>query len=167
MALSKKKVALVLLLPLIAYGGFLFGHTQEEPPIQFGYYIIETKNANVTLLTGLDRSPEGGEYILRNTTTEERLPTLFLGELPLGNVAPGQEIIYSDAFHIKNDESSDLHLTSFNFSQTIGTEFLAFYIKNDTDGDGNPDGNWIPIWLGNQTFSPANGNQLNSTNYIL
>ena len=146
----------------------MFGRKPEAPPLQFGYYIIYPKNANVSVLPGTDRSPEDGNYMLRNTTTQERLPTLYLGELPLGDVAPGQEITYNDAFHIKNMEAFDIHLTGFNFSsQTIGTEFLAFYIKNDTDGDGNSDGDWIAVWLGDQTFSPANGSQLNSTHYIL
>ena len=167
MSFSKRKLILVLLLPLIAYGGFLFGRMQEPPPLQFGYYILYPQNANVSVLPGTDRSPDDGYFILRNSSTEEMLPTLYLGELPLGSVAPGQEIIYNDAFHIKNIEAFDIHLIGFNFSQTIGTECLAFYIRNDTDGDGNPDGGWIPIWLGNQTYSPANGNQLNSNHYLL
>lgn len=162
-----KKVVLVILLSLIAYGGYIFGQMPESPPIQFGYYIIIPQDATVSMFPGTDRSPGDGESILRNTTTEERLPTIYLGELPMGDVSPGQIIIYDDAFHIRNTESFDIQLIGFNFSQIIGTECLAFFTKNDTDGDGNPDGGWIPVWLGNYTFSPANGNQLNLTNYIL
>ena len=160
-------MVLVLLLPLIAYGGLIFGRTIEPTPPQLGYYVIEPKNADISVLQGTDRSPEDGEYILRNSTTQEKIPTIYLGELPMGDVAPGQEIIYSDAFHLKNREEFDLHLVCLNFSQTLGTECLAFYIKNDTDGDGNPDGDWVAAWLGNYTFYPANGNQLNSNHYIL
>jgi len=85
----------------------------------------------------------------------------------MGNWGPGYRINYTDAFHIRNREAFAVKLISLNFSaDATGNQYIAIYMRNDTNGDGNADGDWIAVWLGSDTWLPANGNQLNATRSI-
>ena len=151
----------LLLLPFLLT--FIFQATQyARAPLQYGYYVVYAKNADISLLSGTDLSPEDGDFLLRNSTTQQGLYNLSLGKW-----APGYNINYTDAFHIKNREAFNISLISLNFSDwRDGTEYLAIYLKNDTDEDGIPDGDWIPAWIGAQMPPPSNGTQLSATRYI-
>lgn len=151
---------------MVAYGKYLTGGATKNPPPNFGYYVIEVKNGYVCVLPGADRSPDDGKPLVRNVTGEDGLYALDLGERPLGDVAPGQEVTYADAFHLRNRGTSALCLSGFSLSESLGAQYLAFYVKNDTGGDGDLDGEWVAAWLGNETFLPANGDQLSSTHYV-
>ncbi len=152
----------MLLLPFLLT--YILQATQyARAPVKYGYFVVYAKNADISLLPGTDRSPEDGDYLLRNSTIQEGLYNLSLGEW-----GPGYSVNYTDAFRIKNREAFSICMIGFNFSSTgtNGTEYLALYIRNDTNGDGNPDGGWIAVWLGSQTWPPADGDQLSVTNYI-
>ncbi len=157
---KSKKMALLLLPFLITY---LFQATQyARAPIKYNYYIVYAKNADIALLPGTDLSPEDGDFLLRNTTDQQGLYNLSLGEW-----APGYEVNYTDAFHVKNNEAFDIILMSVNFSSDSGgNSYLAVFMKNDTNGDGVADSDWIAVWLGSDTWLPANGDQLNASYYI-
>jgi len=159
--LKKSRKMVLLLLPfLLAY---IVQATQyARAPVKYGYYVVYAKNADIALLPGTDLSPEDGDYLLRNATTQQGLYNLSLGEW-----GPGYHVNYTDAFHIKNQEAFRIRMIGLNFSSpSNGTEYLALYMKNDTNGDGSPDGDWIAVWLGSQTWPPANGDQLSATNYM-
>jgi len=149
---KNRKITLLILPLLIAY---LFQATQyARAPVKYGYYIVYAKNADIALLAGEDLSPEDGEPLLRNSTSQTGLYNLSLGRW-----APGYRINYTSAFKIRNNEAFAVILTCLNFSSSsTGTEYLAIYIKNGTE--------WVAAWLGSETWSPASGNQLNSSNYI-
>jgi len=159
--MKKSRKMVLLLLPLLIT--YLFQATQyARAPVKYNYYIVYAKNADIALLPGTDRSPENNDFLLRNATNQQGLYNLSLGEW-----APGYRINYTDAFHIKNNEAFAVILMSFNFSsEANGTDYLAVYMKNDTDGDGIADGNWIAVYLGSETWPPNNGNQLSASNYI-
>ena len=158
--MKKSRKMVFLLLPFLI--AFVFQATQyARAPVRYGYYIVYASNADISLLPGTDLSPNG-QTLLQNSTTQQGLYNLTLGKW-----GPGYGINYTDAFHIRNREAFNISMISLNFSSpSNGTDYLAIYMKNDTDGDGSPDGDWLPVWLGSQTWSPANGNQLNTTNYI-
>jgi len=155
-----RKMVLLLLPFLITY---LFQATQyARAPVKYNFYVVYAKNADIALQPGTDRSPEDNDYLLRNSTSQQGLYNLSLGEW-----GPGYRINYTDAFHVKNNEAFAVILTTFNVSSdATGSNYLAVYMKNDTDADGIADGDWIAVWLGADTWNPANGNQLNSTYYI-
>jgi len=149
---KSRKMALLLLPLLIAY---LFQATQyARAPVKYNYYVVYAKNADIALIPGTDLSPEDGDKLLRNSTSQ-----LGLYNLSLGKWAPGYRINYTDAFHIKNNEAFPVIMVGLNFSSgSTGTQYLAIYIKNGT--------NWVAAWLGDETRPPANGNQLNASHYI-
>ena len=156
---KSRKMALIMLPFLLTY---LFQATQyARAPVKYNYYIVYAKNADIALLEGTDLSPEDGGKLLRNSTQQG------LYNLSLGEWAPGYRINYTDAFHIKNNEYFSVKLICYNYSSdATGTEYLAVYMKNDTNGDGTADSDWIAVWLGTQTWPPNNGNQLSVSNYI-
>lgn len=158
--MKKSRKMLLLLLPLLI--AYVFQATQyARAPIKYGYYVVYAKNADISILPGTDLSPSG-DPLLQNSTIQEGLYNLTLGKW-----GPGYRINYTDAFHIRNREAFNISLISLNFSSpSNGTDYLAAYIRNDTDGDGAPDGGWIAVWLGSQTWAPADGNQLDISNYI-
>jgi len=158
--MKKSRKMVLLLLPfLITY---LFQATQyARAPVKYNYYIVYAKNADIALMPGTDKSPNG-QTLLQNSTNQQGLYNLTLGQW-----GPGYRINYTDAFHIKNNEAFAVILTCVNFSSDAsGEEYLAVYMKNDTNGDGIADGDWIAVWLGSETWLPANGNQLNAAYYI-
>jgi len=158
--MKKSRKMVLLLLPFLLT--YLFQATQyARAPVKYNYYVVYAKNADIALQPGSDLSPNG-ETLLQNATSQEGLYNLTLGQW-----APGYRINYTDAFHVKNNEAFAVILTTFNISSdATGSNYLAVYMKNDTDADGIADGDWIAVWLGAETWSPANGNQLNSTYYI-
>lgn len=151
---------ILLLLPLLI--AYVVQATQyARAPLKYGYYVVYAKNADVALLPGTDLSPNG-QTLLQNSTQQEGLYNLSLGKW-----APGYDVNYTDAFHIRNREAFNITLVGLNFTTASnGTDYLAIHIRNDTDGDGVADGNWVAAWLGSQTWPPANGSQLNVTSYI-
>lgn len=158
---KSRKMALLMLPFLLAY---LFQATQyARAPVKYNYYVVYAKNADIALEPGSDLSPDGSP-LLDNSTIQEGLYNLTLGQW-----GPGYRINYTDAFHVRNDEAFNVTLISLNFSSdATGNEYLAIYMKNDTNLDGSPDGNWISVWLGSGTWLPATGNQLNvTTNYLI
>ncbi len=156
---KSRKMALLMLPFLLTY---LFQATQyARAPVKYNYYVVYAKNADIALKPGTDRSPNG-QTLLQNATTQQGLYNITMG-----NWGPGYRINYTDAFHIKNNEAFAVKLIGFNFSgDATGNQYLAIYMRNDTNGDGNADGDWIAVWLGSDTWSPANGNQLSATKYI-
>jgi len=158
--MKKSRKMVLLLLPFLLT--YLFQATQyARAPVKYNYYVVYAKNADIALLPGSDLSPNG-ETLLQNATSQQGLYNLTLGQW-----APGYRINYTDAFHVKNNEAFAVILTTFNISSdATGSNYLAVYMKNDTDADGIADSDWIAVWLGAETWNPANGNQLNSTYYI-
>ncbi len=151
----------LLLLPFLI--GYIFQATQyARAPLKYGYYLVYAKSADISLLPGTDLSPEDGDTLLRNATTQAGLYNLSLGAW-----APGYNVNYTDAFRIKNREAFSIKMITLNFSSdATGQKYLAIYLKNDTDGDGSPDGNWKAVWFGSETYSPGTGNQLNLTYHM-
>jgi len=156
---KSRKMALLMLPFLITY---LFQATQyARAPVKYNYYVVYAKNADIALIPGTDRSPDNNP-LLSNSTIQQGLYNLSFGKW-----GPGYRINYTDAFHIKNNEAFAVNLIALNFSSdATGNQYLAIYMKNDTDQDGSPDTDWIAVYLGAETRSPKNGNQLNATNYI-
>jgi hypothetical protein len=150
----------MLMLPLLIT--YLFQATQyARAPIKYNFYVVYAKNADIALQPGSDLSPNG-LTLLQNASTQEGLYNLTLGQW-----GPGYRINYTDAFHIKSSEAFGVGLISLNYStDSTGNNYLAIYVRNDTDGDGVADGPWIAAWLGSDTWPPANGNQLNASYFI-
>lgn len=158
--LRKSRKLVLLMLPLLL--AFVFQATQyARAPMEYGYYVVYAENADIALRPGTDRSPEG-QNLLQNSTQ------YGLYNLTLGRWGPGYHVNYTDAFHIKNNEAFNISLICLNFSHWQGTEYLSIFLRNDTNGDGNPDGDWVAAWYGAQNRPPSNpvGNQLNSTYHI-
>jgi len=156
---KSRKMALLMLPFLLTY---LFQATQyARAPVKYNYYVVYAKNADIALKPGADLSPNG-LTLLQNATSQQGLYNLTLGQW-----GPGYRINYTDAYHVRNNEAFAVKLVSLNFSSdSTGNNYLALYMRNDTNGDGNPEGDWIPVYLGSDTWLPANGNQLSVTNYI-
>jgi len=156
---KSRKMALLMLPFLLTY---LFQATQyARAPVKYNYYVVYAKNADIALKPGLDRSPNG-QTLLQNATTQQGLYNLTLGRW-----GPGYIVNYTDAFHVRNNEAFAVRMMSLNFSgDATGNQYLAIFMRNDTTGDGNPDGDWIAVWLGSETWSPANGTQLSATRYM-
>lgn len=152
-------MALLMLPFLLAY---LFQATQyARAPVKYSYYVVYAKNADIAMIPGTDRSPDGTP-LLKNSTMQQGLYNMSFGKW-----GPGYRINYTDAFHVRNDEAFAINLIALNFSgDSTGNQYLVLYMKNDTDQDGVADGDWIATYLGAETRPPYDGPQLNATKYI-
>jgi hypothetical protein len=141
---GRKKNATLLLLPLLL--GFAFQATQyARAPVQYNYYIVYAKNADVAVRPGTDLSPNG-LTLLQNSTTQQGLY-----DLNLGSWGPGYMINYTDAFRIYNREVFAIKLIGFNFTGATGLSNFYIRAENDTNQDGVPD-TWVTIWDGTTNY---------------
>jgi hypothetical protein len=152
MKLRGNKKTILLLLPIMI--GFAFQATQyARAPVEYDFYVVYAKNADIAVRPGNDLSPNG-ESLLQNSTGQEGYYTVALGRW-----GPGYMVNYTDAFRIVNREMFDIKMIGFNFSGgSTGTSYLKMWVQNDTDADGVGD-TWIYAWDGSNTV-------LNSTYYI-
>jgi len=145
----------MLLLPLLL--GFAFQATQyARAPVEYNYYIVYAKNADIALKPGTDLSPSGtdGGKLLHNSTTQQGLYTLTLGKW-----SPGYVLNYTDAFRVYNREVFNIKMIGFNFTaDSTGKDNLRLWVQNDTDNDGAGDA-WVRVWDGSSAA-------LNASNYI-
>ena len=73
-----KRKSLALLLPLLI--GFAFQATQyARAPVDYEYYVVYGKNADIALKPGTDLSPNG-QTLIQNSSSQEGLYTLSLGK---------------------------------------------------------------------------------------
>ncbi len=157
---KKSRKMMLLMLPFLLT--YLFQATQyARAPVKYSYYVVYAKSADIALIPGTDRSPDGNP-LLRNSTIQQGLYNMSLGKW-----GPGYRINYTDAFHVRNDQAFGVNLISINFSaDSTGNQYIVIYMKNDTDQDGDADSAWIPVYLGSGTRPPYTGSQLSPTNYI-
>ncbi|MFH0896674.1 MAG: hypothetical protein V1850_01315 [Candidatus Bathyarchaeota archaeon] len=150
--IGKNRNALLLLLPLLL--GFAFQATQyARAPIDYNFYSVYAKNADISLRPGNDLSPNG-LTLLQNSSTQEGLYTLTLGRW-----GPGYTINYTNAFKVVNRELFGIKMFSLNFSAgSVGNAYLRLRIQNDTNDDGVGDA-WVTVWDGTSST-------LTLTNYI-
>jgi hypothetical protein len=150
MATLGKRKSLALLLPLLV--GFAFQATQyARAPVDYEYYVVYGKNADIALKPGTDLSPNG-QTLIQNSSSQEGLYTLSLGKW-----GPGYIVNYTDAFRVTNREAFNVRMVGFNFTAaSTGGAYLRIYVQNDTDDDGVGD-TWIEAWDGTTTvLSPTN-----------
>jgi hypothetical protein len=150
MARLGKRKSLALLLPLLV--GFAFQATQyARAPVDYEYYVVYGKNADIALKPGTDLSPNG-QTLIQNSSSQEGLYTLSLGKW-----GPGYIVNYTDAFRVTNREAFNVRMVGFNFTAaSTGGAYLRIYVQNDTDDDGVGD-TWIEAWDGTTTvLSPTN-----------
>ena len=147
-----KRKSLALLLPLLV--GFAFQATQyARAPVDYEYYVVYGKNADIALKPGNDLSPNG-QTLIQNSSGQEGLYTLSLGKW-----GPGYIVNYTDAFRVTNREAFNVRMVGFNFTTaSTGGAYLRIYVQNDTDDDGVGDA-WIEAWDGSTTV-------LSATNYV-
>ena len=147
-----KRKSLALLLPLLI--GFAFQATQyARAPVDYEYYVVYGKNADIALKPGTDLSPNG-QTLIQNSSSQEGLYTLSLGKW-----GPGYLVNYTDAFRVTNREVFNVRMIGFNFTiASTGGSYLRIYVQNDTDDDGVGD-TWIEAWDGTTTI-------LSATSYI-
>src|SRR4030042_7046883 len=128
--IGRSKSTLMLLLPLLL--GFAFQATQSaRAPVEYNYYLVYAKNADIALRPGTDLSPNGAT-LLQNSSTQEGLYTM-----PLGRWSPGYIINYTDAFSITNREAFAIRMISLNFTAaSTGNTYLRLRVENTTDDDG-------------------------------
>ena len=145
-----KRKSLALLLPLLV--GFAFQATQyARAPVDYEYYVVYGKNADIALKPGTDLSPNG-QTLIQNSSGQEGLYTLSLGKW-----GPGYIVNYTDAFRVTNREVFNVRMIGFNFTAaSTGGAYLRISVQNDTDDDGVGD-TWIEAWDGTTTvLSPTN-----------
>lgn len=143
-----------MLLPLLL--GFALQATQyARAPIEYDYYIVYAKFADILIKPGTDLSPTTGDFLLQNSTFQDGLYTMRLGRW-----GPGYVVNYSDAFRIVNREIFDIKMIDLNFTSTsTGDQYLSIWIQNDTDSDSFGD-RWVLAWDGSIST-------LSKNNYIL
>ena len=142
--IGKNKNVMLLLLPLFL--GFAFQATQyARAPVEYNYYLVYAKNADIALRPGNDLSPNG-LTLLQNSSTQEGLSVLTLGRW-----GPGYMVNYTDAFRVTNREVFDIRMIGFNFTgASTGNSYLRIRVQNDTDGDSVGD-TWVTVWDGTST----------------
>ncbi len=148
--MRKSRKTALLMLPILA--AYIFQATQyARAPVRYNFFIVEAEYADIALVPGTDKSPNGLP-LLQNATTQVGLYNLTLGQW-----GPGYRVNYTDAFNITNNEAFPIKMIGFNFSGT-GGNFLNIYVLNDTDLDmyGETE---VLVWDGAVS-------SLNSTNYI-
>ena len=152
MARLGKRKSLALLLPLLV--GFAFQATQyARAPVDYEYYVVYGKNADIALKPGNDLSPNG-QTLIQNSSGQEGLYVLSLGKW-----GPGYIVNYTDAFRVTNREAFNVRMVGFNFTAaSTGGAYLRISVQNDTDDDGVGD-DWIEAWNGTTTV-------LSAANYI-
>jgi hypothetical protein len=141
---------MLLILPLLL--GYVVQATQyARAPVDYNYYVVYAKNADIAIQPGVDKSPDG-DLLLRNSTNQEGLYTIRLGQW-----APGYRVNYTDGFRIVNREVFNIRMIGFNYSApSIGQSYINIYVQNDTDNDGAGDV-WVFAWDGtSSTLSPTN-----------
>jgi hypothetical protein len=143
---------LTLLLPFLL--AFTFQATQyARAPVEYNYYVVYAKNADIALRPGTDLSPNGAT-LLQNATSQEGLYNLTLERW-----GPGYMVNYTDAFQVCNREVFDIRMIAFNFTgASTGSDYLRIRLQNDTDDDGVGDA-WVTVWDGSSTT-------LSTTNYV-
>lgn len=153
--IGKGRRTLMLLLPLLL--GFAFQATQyARAPVEYNYYVVYAKNADIALKPGIDLSSSGtdGGKLLHNSTTQQGLYSLTLGKW-----SPGYMINYTDAFRVYNREVFSIKMIGFNFTtDSIGKDYVRLWVQNDTNNDGTGDA-WVKVWDGSTAT-------LNANNYI-
>lgn len=147
--LKKNKKLLLLLLPLLM--GFALQATQyARAPVEYDYYVVYAKNADIALRPGVDLSPNG-LTLIQNSTTQQGYYSLNLGRW-----APGYVVNYTDAYRIVNRELFNIRMIGLNFSAaSTGADNLRIWISNDTDNDGVGE-NWVKAWDGTTTVLSGN-----------
>jgi len=142
----------MLLLPLLL--GFAFQATQyARAPVEYNYYVVYAKDADIALRPGNDLS-SNGQTLLQNSTGQEGLYSLSLGRW-----SPGYMVNYTDAFRVCNREVFNIKMIGFNFTgDSTGSSYLRIRVQNDTDNDGIGD-TWVTAWDGSTTT-------LSATSYI-
>ena len=142
--IGKNRNATLLLLPLLL--AFAFQATQyARAPIEYNYYVVYAKNADIALRPGNDLSPNGLS-LLQNSSGQEGFYSLNLGRW-----GPGYMINYTDAFSVVNREVFDIRMIGFNFTgDSTGNSYLRIRVMNDTNQDGSGD-TWVIVWDGTAT----------------
>jgi len=143
-SLKRSRRMLMLLLPLLM--GFALQATQyARAPMEYNYYVVYAKNADIALKPGTDLSPNG-QTLIQNSTTQQGYYTLSLGKW-----GPGYVVNYTDAFRVVNREVFNVRMVGLNFSSdATGKEYLRIYLQNDTNDDGVGDA-WVKAWDGTTT----------------
>jgi len=150
---KSRKMAL-LMLPILA--AYIFQATQyARAPVHYNFFVVYAKNADIALVPGSDKSPNGYSLLQNSTVSGQQ----GYYNLSLGRWGPGYRVNYTDAFNVTNNEAFNITMIAFNFSSvSTGNGMLKMYALNDTDGDYFGDTE-ICLWNGTHT-------QLNSTYYL-
>ena len=140
----KNRNTLLLLLPILL--GFAFQATQyARAPVEYNYYLVYAKNADIALKPGNDLSPNG-QTLIQNSTTQDGFYSMVLGRW-----APGYMVNYTDAFRVVNREVFNIKMIGLNFTAgATGNDYLRIRVQNDTDDDGVGD-TWVTVWDGAST----------------
>ncbi|MFH0897350.1 MAG: hypothetical protein V1850_04805 [Candidatus Bathyarchaeota archaeon] len=148
---KKNRNTILLLLPLLL--GFAFQATQyARAPIDYNFYTVYAKNADISLRPGNDLS-SNGLTLLQNSTEQGYYA------LSLGKWGPGYMVNYTDAFRVVNREAFSIKMIGFNFTAgATGNTYLRIRLQNDTNDDGVGE-TWVTVWDGSATT-------LTTTNYI-
>ena len=156
--MKKSRKLALLMLPILA--AYIFQATQyARAPVKYNFFVVYAKNADIALVPGLDKSPDG-KTLLQNSTVPGQQGFY---NLSLGQWGPGYRVNYTDAFNVTNNEAFNITMMAFNFSSdsyppTGGNDMLKIYALNDSDGDYFGDKE-VCVWNGTHT-------QLNSTFYL-
>ena len=129
---------------------FAFQATQyARAPVEYNYYLVYAKNADIALKPGTDLSPDGGNgetHLFHNSVIQEGLY-----QMSFGRWCPGYQVNYTDPFSVTNREVFDIKMISFNFSTTAtGSNYSRIHVRNDTDGNSVGD-TWVTVWDGSTT----------------
>jgi len=148
----RRRKMLMLLLPLLM--GFALQATQyARAPVEYNYYVVYGKNADIALRPGADLSPNG-QTLIQNSTGQQGYYTMELGKW-----GPGYIVNYTDAFRVVNRELFNVRMVGLNFSAAAtGMDYLRIFVQNDTDDDGVGDA-WVQAWDGSTTT-------LSASNYV-
>ena len=150
--MKKSRKMSILMLPLLLT--YVLQATQyARAPVHYNFYVVYAENADIALVSGTDKSPNG-QPLLQNTTSQ-----VGLYNLSLGRWGPGYRVNYTDAFNVTNNEAFPIKMIGFNFSGT-GGEYLNIYILNNTNPGTDIFGDTqVLIWNGTRSL-------INSTYYI-
>ena len=150
--MKKNRKMLMLLLPLLM--GFALQATQyARAPVEYNYYVVYSKNADIALRPGNDLSPNG-QTLIQNSTGQQGYYTMVFGRW-----GPGYIVNYTDAFRVVNRELFNVRMVGLNFTGvSTGMDYLRIHVQNDTDDDGVGD-TWVQAWDGSTTT-------LSSSNFI-
>ena len=152
--MKKSRKLALLMLPILA--AYVFQATQyARAPVEYNFFVVYAKNADIALVPGLDKSPNG-QTLLQNSTVAGQQGYY---NLSLGQWGPGYRVNYTDAFNVTNNEAFNITMIAFNFSaDSTGKDMLKIYALNDSTGDYFGDKE-VCVWNGTHT-------QLNATFYL-